>query len=311
MSDTIIVYHDNCHDGVTAAAIAQQALTNAGIDEHMKQRPTTEAFDPIHYQPELYPARYGNPPDLDRLRGKVVYILDFSWKRPDMDAIAEVALFVFVYDHHASAERELENFDDHDNVKVVFDMNRSGAGITWDELVGGPRPAHVDFVEERDLWRHKLPDTPEQHRLTIERFHVATNSHPLDVPTRHKLMATDPVKLVMEGEAILRYHHKLVASVCEGARGIMFFRPYHALLVECPAPELISDVCHKLLEDHPGAEVAATYMQRDGDVVFSLRSREDGPDVSVIAERFGGGGHPHSAGFVMTGAEITISKEEN
>jgi nanoRNase/pAp phosphatase (c-di-AMP/oligoRNAs hydrolase) len=29
----------------------------------------------------------------------------------------------------------------------------------------------------------------------------------------------------------------------------------------------------------------------------SLRSRDDGPDVSEIAKRFGGGGHEHAAGF--------------
>ena len=31
--------------------------------------------------------------------------------------------------------------------------------------------------------------------------------------------------------------------------------------------------------------------------IFSLRSTEDGLDVSEIASKFGGGGHKHAAGF--------------
>jgi nanoRNase/pAp phosphatase (c-di-AMP/oligoRNAs hydrolase) len=35
----------------------------------------------------------------------------------------------------------------------------------------------------------------------------------------------------------------------------------------------------------------------DGLFTYSLRSAEGGLDVSVIAKRHGGGGHPHAAGF--------------
>jgi len=31
--------------------------------------------------------------------------------------------------------------------------------------------------------------------------------------------------------------------------------------------------------------------------MYSLRSAEDGEDVSVIAKHYGGGGHQHAAGF--------------
>jgi nanoRNase/pAp phosphatase (c-di-AMP/oligoRNAs hydrolase) len=31
--------------------------------------------------------------------------------------------------------------------------------------------------------------------------------------------------------------------------------------------------------------------------VYSLRSKEGGEDVSIIAAKFGGGGHKHAAGF--------------
>ena len=47
-----------------------------------------------------------------------------------------------------------------------------------------------------------------------------------------------------------------------------------------------------------GHDFAAIWQQLpSGDYKYSLRSREGGMDVSVIAQEFGGGGHARAAGF--------------
>jgi oligoribonuclease NrnB/cAMP/cGMP phosphodiesterase (DHH superfamily) len=46
-----------------------------------------------------------------------------------------------------------------------------------------------------------------------------------------------------------------------------------------------------------GKPVAAAYFDRADARVFSLRSDRAGIDVAAIAERYGGGGHRHAAGF--------------
>jgi nanoRNase/pAp phosphatase (c-di-AMP/oligoRNAs hydrolase) len=42
---------------------------------------------------------------------------------------------------------------------------------------------------------------------------------------------------------------------------------------------------------------AACYWDTPAGRVFSLRSGENGMDVSVIAQKYGGGGHKHASGF--------------
>ena len=47
-----------------------------------------------------------------------------------------------------------------------FDMERSGAGMTWDAIhtdhdLHRERPWLVNYVEDRDLWRFKLPNSKE------------------------------------------------------------------------------------------------------------------------------------------------------
>jgi nanoRNase/pAp phosphatase (c-di-AMP/oligoRNAs hydrolase) len=58
---------------------------------------------------------------------------------------------------------------------------------------------------------------------------------------------------------------------------------------------LISEVTHELAKNEPFA--ASWYLRADGRVRWSLRSTEDGIDVSKLALTLGGGGHKHAAGF--------------
>lgn len=260
----IIVYHDNCHDGVTAACIALRKYPEA----------------------ELYPGKHGELPAIERFVGQDVLIVDFSWKRPAMLLIEDVAKSLRVFDHHASAERELDGL-----AGCVFDMQRSGAGITWDELFPRePRTPLVDYVEDRDLWRFSLPRSRE--------VHAYCDSWPLDINVRHRLLNESEVEglehFADQGEAILRYHEKLVAQALE-ERPREVIASYNVPCVALPVISMRSDVAGRLSEGEP---FAATYTTRtDGSREFSLRSREGGIDVSKIAEQFGGGGHPRAAGF--------------
>jgi nanoRNase/pAp phosphatase (c-di-AMP/oligoRNAs hydrolase) len=62
------------------------------------------------------------------------------------------------------------------------------------------------------------------------------------------------------------------------------------------ATEMISEIGNALSVGRP---FSASYFDDNqvGMRRWSLRSQEDGEDVSKVAERFGGGGHPRAAGF--------------
>src|ERR1700755_107865 len=136
----LIVYHGHCPDGFTAAWAAHRALKKPDLE------------------PELYVGEYGAEPPYDLARNRDVYVVDFSYKRPQLEQLRAAARNLLVLDHHKTAQADLEGLD-----YCVFDMNRSGAGITWDYFFGdfSPRALIVDYVEDRDLWRFKLPHSEE------------------------------------------------------------------------------------------------------------------------------------------------------
>ena len=66
---------------------------------------------------------------------------------------------------------------------------------------------------------------------------------------------------------------------------------------------------HRRLQPRPRVPAATAPQGMVGTTdgrVFSLRSTEEGLDVSEIAKQYGGGGHKHASGFrVPYGHELT------
>lgn len=261
MNKTIIVYHDQCHDGITALWSAKKAFPNA----------------------EVYAGDYNKVPDTKLFQDKAVLLVDFSYKKELLLEIQKVALSLLVIDHHKTAFEELGSLP-----FCIFDMNKSGAGLTWDTLVGGQRPALIDYVEDRDLWRFKLP--------YCKAVHASCDSYPLTLEAREMLMERSIQDLITEGLSIIRYHDKLVESALKNVVR-MDFEGYNVPAISCPIKELASDLGNRMaINEH----FAIIYRDLpSGERNFSLRSTDAGVDVSAIARKFNGGGHRNASGFTI------------
>ena len=291
MARTICIYHANCADGFTAAWVVREAL---GAEV------------------EFVPAGYGSePPDVV---GADVVIVDFSYKRPVIDKMAESARSILILDHHKTAEAELAGllrplrpgWDNHlldisgqlvhdvdpRAPRATFDMKRSGAQLAWDFFNAGPREALIEYVADRDLWKWELPDSRAVSAwIRSQEMDFDTWS---DMAARLQDEGYDRAAVVGEGEAILRAEQKLVGEVLDVTTRMMTIGGYCVPVANAPYA-LASDTAGRLAEGNP---FAATYIDTPDGRAFSLRSRApDGLDVSEIAKLYGGGGHRNAAGF--------------
>ena len=284
MTKILCIYHGNCADGFGAAWAVRQCFGDADV--------------------EFHPGIYGNdPPDV---RGRDVVLVDFSYKRPVIDAIGHAASSVLILDHHKTAADDLaglrapKNFLDHieqaaldamedaEPIRAIFDMNRSGAGIAWDFFhPGQPRPRLIDHIEDRDLWRFLLPHTRE--------IQAAVFSYPYDFAVWDELFAADLELMARQGEAIERKHHKDIAELVGVTKRRMIIGGVSVPVANLPYT-LTSDAGNLMAASEP---FAACYWDTPDARVFSLRSRDDGADVSAIAKMYGGGGHRNASGFRM------------
>ena len=179
-------------------------------------------------------------------------------------------------------------------IDVWFDMDKSGGHLAWlwftTQGYDMPTPHQlrkpwlIDYTEDRDLWRHALPDS--------QAVNAALRSYPLDFALWDQFERDDPVDFVREGEAIRRREKQIIADHVRNVRTLDL--DGHRIRV-VNATVLFSEIASELAKGQPFG--ACWFQRQDGKRVWSLRSTSDGVDVSAIAKAHGGGGHVHAAGF--------------
>lgn len=288
----IVIYHSPCDDGFGAAWAAWKRWG-----------------DSVEY----FPATYGKPaPDVT---GKNVLMADFSYKLPDLQAMTFTAQSIVILDHHKTAQADLAPFQFHESspgaihaddiagmlrdldelarpkILAIFDMDRSGARMTWDFCHSDHAPVLIRLIEDRDLWHFSISET--------RAFSLWLRSHPYDFAVWsqiHDQLVTNQADIMRQAIAIEGFYDQKIAEIVRTASPRMINN------VAVPTANctwaFASDVAHALLVAHPAAPFAATYYDRgDGSRTYSLRSEDDRDDVSVHARRYGGGGHRNAAGF--------------
>lgn len=269
----LVIYHANCWDGFCAAWVARMALGDI----------------------EAVPAHYGTePPDVS---GREVYVLDFSY---DLDTMAEMASrsgSFTVLDHHKTAERTIADLNamfitNNMAGRARYAADKSGARMAWEFFgqfggwQGMKAPWLVDYTEDRDLWRHALPESTN--------INAALRSYPLDFAIWDEFHSTVGQREMFkrEGAAIRRAEQQIVSTHLRHARR-QTIGGHDVPIVN--ATVLFSEIAGELAKGEP---FGACYFDRfDGKRQWSLRSDENGLDVSEIAKAHGGGGHKHAAGF--------------
>lgn len=202
-------------------------------------------------------------------------IVDFSYGRETLEAMAEQTKHLLVLDHHVTAEKALAGLP-----YAYFDLKKSGAVLAWEWAHDRPVPWLLEYIQDKDLWNWALPASRE--------INAAIASHPYDFELWSRLSKKT---LEQEGRAILRYESELVSKLAAQAVLVEF---QGAVVPSVQSAVLTSQIGERLSADHPFCLI---WHDRDGRRYYSLRSRQDGADVGTIAASFGGGGHTHAAGF--------------
>jgi len=272
----ICIYHANCIDGFAAAW---------AVRAHAEASDTLDAW-------EFYPAVHGTePPDV---KGRQVIIVDFSYKLDVMRKMLDDATTVTIVDHHKTAEADLTVLFEEGKISGVFDTTKSGCMLTWEFLFGPDEPPPPIFfhIQDRDLWKFALGGTREIAAMIF--------SYDYDFAIWDRLVTADLNALRMSGGALERKHHKDIRELLSVCKYRMTIAGHDVPVANLPYT-LSSDAGHEMAK---GEKFAACYYDTPTGRCFSLRSADDGLDVSEIAAQYGGGGHKHAAGFSVSWAKM-------
>ncbi len=248
----VVLYHAECMDGFGAAWALWKRFPNA----------------------RYIPVKHGLPRP-DGLDHQHVLMVDFSYHREAILALAEVTASLQILDHHITAQSALNDLP-----YAYFDLSRSGAVLAWEWAHSQPVPWVLQYVQDKDLWQWQLPYSRE--------ISAALASYPFDFSIWDQLQFET---LKVEGTGILRYETVLVDKLVQEA--VLVSLAGHTVPA-VHSPVMASQIGERLSADHAFGVI---WHQKDGRRYFSLRSKSGGVSVSDIAAHFGGGGHTHAAGF--------------
>ena len=263
MKETVLLYHSNCPDGFGAAWSFWRKYGNS-----------------IDYIPVSHGAE---PPDVSGLN---VFMADFCYKRDTILSLKDKAKSITVLDHHKSAEEDCGDLD-----FCTFDMNHSGAYMAWRYLNPNDRvPLLIRYVEDRDLWRWKL-DSTESILSAVDSFEKTFENWDMLSDCLDEVNSPSWGRVKTMGDGILQYKRSLISSLMRNVHNISIAgKSIPAINI----PFFQSEVAAELAKE---SDYAAAYYFDGESYKFSLRSKPDGDDVSLIAGIFGGGGHKNAAGF--------------
>jgi oligoribonuclease NrnB/cAMP/cGMP phosphodiesterase (DHH superfamily) len=267
--DTVCLHHNDA-DGRASAAVVRRAFNRQVFTFEMNYG------DPIPWE-QIEPA-------------KRVVVVDFSLPVEEMDRLAHGRELIWI-DHHISAIRLLG--ERAQAWKGLQDTREAACVLTWQYFFPDqPAPRALVLIGDRDVWRWAEADTgPFDAGLGQE------NTQPDNDDLWLPLLADDAKRLqaLIERGSILRAAQLNDIDKRLASHGYaVIFEGQRTLAINARGNGDFGAAIRAM--NYPLAYCYIDGMQNGRLMTFvTLFSSE--VDVSRIAQRFGGGGHPGAAGF--------------
>lgn len=266
----VVIYHGFCTDGFGAAYVAWKKFGNLATY-------IGRCRDDTPFNPDLF-------------IGKEVYVVDYSFPLEEMLSYQAVAKSFIVIDHHISAQKDVESLK-----TFVFDNNHSGSYLAWQYFHPNAKvPKLIEYISDADIWSHSLPDWKE-----IESFIYSNGEEHFSFEhfeELHEILETEEgYNRAKNIGAMLVGSHLAKVNMYADMAELVKFEGYTIYAINAPR-EVRSELGHVLAEKTNSFSLIFNYER--GKWRCSLRSVKDF-DVSIIASKYGGGGHRNASGFIV------------
>jgi oligoribonuclease NrnB/cAMP/cGMP phosphodiesterase (DHH superfamily) len=277
----IIAFHYPCQDGLSSAFVAHLYHLQNNLPK-----------------PQFYAMQYGKEIDIEKYVGKKVVFCDWSPPLSFLDQLEKVASQIVILDHHVTARDVLK-----DKSYAIFDMNRSGVGITWDYFFPNKQiPRYLAMIQDRDLWKWQME---QSKAFTNGLFTICSTVDTYDFDELFNIfmeLYSSPDKIeyyINIGSLMQKVTEKKVQKIAEGAiKRIDKYLDYNVCIVNSTA-DFTSELGNVISsKDEVDFAVIWSYNHVADEYYVSLRSCGD-IDVSIIAKSFFGGGHKNSSGCTL------------
>lgn len=272
MKETVVFYHDDS-DGIASALAAYIKYGNSAT------------YLPVQYKQPV--------PNVPLNKDTQLFIVDFSFPIEILRDLESKVGSILVIDHHKTAQDQLKDFD-----RCIFDMNKSGAMLSWEYFHPNVEPPILfKLVEDRDLWRFDLEDSK-----AFEAGIQASGQYRNFDYWEELINSQNALEHVLaNGRLLVKAQDDFMDSFVKTRKfAVVKFRGNRCAIFN--TTYLISDLGNAVYKQtsQPVDMTMSYFVSTKGEMIFSLRAPKDNEvDCGSIALSLGGGGHTKAAGFSM------------
>ncbi|MGP8189845.1 MAG: hypothetical protein ACLQG5_08025 [Methanobacterium sp.] len=213
-----------------------------------------------------------------------VFIVDYSIELEVMDKLLDITSNIFWIDHHITAIEKYINYPH--NLQGLRNVEYSGCVLTYIYLYNvsfEQVPMPIRYIGDRDTWQWRYGQETKLFCSGAELYDL----HPLSLDW--EILFNNPLSVKKEGMIVEKYKTERNKDYVKSFAYYTFFEGYEAVVVN------IGHVGSEIFDSIKKKPLLIMYVYDGKDYKVSLRSEE--VDVSKIALKYGGGGHPGSSGF--------------
>jgi oligoribonuclease NrnB/cAMP/cGMP phosphodiesterase (DHH superfamily) len=207
-------------------------------------------------------------------------------------------------DHHKRITDELEKEFSKQKIKItgIRDFKHAACFLVW-KFFKKDAPDFVKYVQDMDLWTFKLENSKEfiagidtfKGPFTKKNINFILKFIDVDYFNKQKQ------KIIERGKIIQEHQIKHVKEQLFSGKIIDFFGNKAFVVNSIFIPGVFAEVIFKE-KKYKSAEILIIWYKdhNTNKFKFSLRRRENSKvDLSLIAKKLGGGGHPAASGFTL------------
>lgn len=228
---------------------------------------------------------YGRPFPFDKIeKDEKVLILDYHIPTVEMDQLRKITTDIIWIDHHVTALKEYSQYEH--NLNGLRVLGLSGCVLTYMYLYDCTEddvPFHIRLIGDRDTWTWAYGEDTLYYCSGLEILDL----HPLSNNWKYAEYFDD---LIKDGVIVEQYKSQRNQEYIEEFGYITELDGNVAIAVN--KGKSGSEVFNSVKKEYP---LQILYVFDGESYKVSLRSKD--VDVSEIALKYGGGGHPGAAGF--------------
>ncbi len=267
--EKVVCYYHDDPDGISSAAIVKSVYPDA----------------------KFYRMNYSDEVEFSSEMIDKTIIVDFSFKKEQMEWLRKHSKVFCWIDHHKTAMEELQEIWNSDEIDGLRDTTKSGCRLSWEWFYPNESvPRTIELIEDYDIWAWKYGEKTAQFAEGI----WITTQDPEDDVWYDLLFSSLPHsfnKILKLGESLLlAKSFRIQKTIRTGIKVILDGRSTFMVNTNHDVSKVGEHIYKEM-----GYPVALMWAMKGHNVICSLRSNKI--DVGEIAKSHGGGGHKFAAGF--------------